>query len=259
MSGISKHVVFSVARIRCTFSGAGGRSFIATGTGFWTATRPGVRAFVTNRHVLDGEGVSLTGVEIGLRHIEGNVAYPETHFFPVANLSASLRVHSDADCAALVGAEFDCPPEFVDQPPIALGEIADQGFLNDSVQIMDFASFIGFPGRDTPWWDERATLPIARIATVASAPDTSFVNSAIQSKDIVLVSGLSFSGSSGSPVFLHRKGFRTEPPLYSDFVPAKLLGIMSGHRNEPGPTPDMLQHTGLSYFTRSTSILDVLA
>lgn len=265
MSGVNRHIGYSVARIRCTFSSASGPALALRGTGFWVGRRER-RAFVTNRHNLDpgppGEEVSalrLSDVEIDLRHIVENVAYPETRFFSVSNLASSIRLHPNADCAVLVDPEFGCSAEFKDQVPVSLSEIADREFLRDKVQVMDFASFIGFPGSDeAPWWDEQANLPIARMASIASTPERSFVNQGILTDDVVLVSGFSFSGSSGSPVFSHRKGLRATPPLVADFVPAKLIGIMSGHRVEVGTLPDMLEHTGLSYFTRSTSILELL-
>jgi hypothetical protein len=213
------------------------------------------RAFVTNRHNLDlglreegASGLQLSDVEIDLHHVVGNVAYPETRFFSVINPTSCIRLHPNADCAVLADPKFDCSAEFKDQIPVSLSELADREFLREKVQIMDFASFIGFPGSDeAPWLDEQATLPIARMASIASTPERAFVNQGILTEDVVLVSGFSFSGSSGSLVFSHRKGLRATPPLIADFVPAKLVGIMSGHRVEAGILPDMLDHTGLSY------------
>lgn len=265
MSGVNQHIVYSVARIRCTFSGTTGPVFAARGTGFWVG-KGRMRAFVTNRHNLAPDllqdkpsDLRLSEVEIELRHVVGNLAYPATRFFSVSNAISCIQLHPNADCAVLADPEFGCPAEFKDQVPVSLSEIADREFLKEKVRLMDFASFIGFPGSDeAPWWDQQENLPIARLASIASTPAKTFVNEGILTDDVVLVSGFSFSGSSGSPVFSHRKGLRATPPLVADFVPAKLIGIMSGHRVETGALPDMLEHSGLSYFTRSTSILDLL-
>ncbi len=266
MSGINRSVVYSVSRIRCTFNSSTTRGTeIFRDTGFWVGQR-GRRAFVTNRHTLDKtfssdrrDDLELSCVEVELRHLEGGIAYNETRFFAVDNFQCCYCLHPTADCAVLVDPEFACPREFADQVPLSVDTIADAEFLRGKAQLMDFVSFIGFPGHDDdPWWDQQANVPIARMASIASTPERSFVNSAIRSDDVVLVSGLSFSGSSGSPVFLHRKGIRATPPLVADFVPATLIGIMSGHSMEAGSLPEMLRHTGLSYFTRSTSILDLL-
>ncbi len=266
MSGVNRSVVYSVARIRCTFNNSTtGLTETFRDTGFWVGQRAR-RAFVTNRHTLDKsfsserrDDLELAGIEIELRHLEGDIAYNETRFFSINNFQSCYWLHPTADCAVLVDPEFTSPREFADRLPLSLDAIADAEFLRGKAQLMDFVSFIGFPGHDDdPWWDQQANVPIARMASIASTPERSFVNSAIKSDDVVLLSGLSFAGSSGSPVFLHRKGIRATPPLVADFVPATLIGLMSGHSMEAGPMPEMLRHTGLSYFTRSTSILELL-
>lgn len=83
-----------------------------------------------------------------------------------------------------------------------------------------------------------------------------FTNPAIQSGNVCLVSGLSFSGSSGSPVLLHQKGI----PSVRDhhFVPPKIMGIMYGHWWEVSETPEMLRHSELPYFTRADSVTSLL-
>ena len=107
---------------------------------------------------------------------------------------------------------------------------------------------------DTAW-----QMPIAKTVNVASRPENGFYNPAIQTSDVMLVSGLSFSGSSGRPVISHRKGFRATPPLQSDgFVPAKLIGIISGHWWNEDPTSGIFFHSGLSYLTRSTSLHELV-
>ena len=121
---------------------------------------------------------------------------------------------------------------------------------------MDFVSFIGYPGSNgLGWWDQRWNTPIARMATIASNPAVPFTHDSISTADVTLVSGLSFSGSSGSPVLLHQKGLRTSGLVVDPaFTPAMLLGIMSGHWWDVTEKPAMFKHSGLSYFTRATSI-----
>ena len=73
----------------------------------------------------------------------------------------------------------------------------------------------------------------------------------------MLVSGLSFSGSSGSAVISHEKGIRLGVGLSgSNYVEPKLVGIMSGHwwNDEK---QDAFQHSGLSYLTSSIAIIDL--
>lgn len=82
---------------------------------------------------------------------------------------------------------------------------------------------------------------------------------------VYIVSGLSFQGSSGSPVFLHLSGIKIQSSNGISVTGAtdtlrvqKIIGIMSGHWREQSDTPSMFKHSGLSYYTRSTAILDLL-
>ena len=70
----------------------------------------------------------------------------------------------------------------------------------------------------------------------------------------MLFRSLSFSGSSGSPVISHEKGI----PGISGYVEPKILGIMSGHWWDEEPESGMFFHSGLSYFTRVTSIRELV-
>lgn len=125
---------------------------------------------------------------------------------------------------------------------------------------MDLISFLGFPGSGAShWWDQTWHTPIARQAGIASWPHIPFCNSEIKTSDVTLVSGLSFSGSSGSLVLLHEKGIPPGDILDPMYAPPTILGIMSGHWWEPSAEPTMFHHSGLSYYTRSTSILELLA
>jgi hypothetical protein len=171
----------------------------------------------------------------------------------------------------------------------SFGDIANEEFFKYNLNVMDNASFIGFPGkRGLRWYDDSWNLAIARTVNVASHPAKPFLNEGIKTSDVMLVSGLSFSGSSGSPVLSHTKlGVAAVPELTRAQEPSqwqaclnqtirsinnnitypKLIGIMSGHWDEdanssPGGKcksgADVFRHSGLSYFTRSTAILDLL-
>jgi hypothetical protein len=262
MAGIRAEIVFTVARVKAQFEDDIGNTPNRVGTGFWVSRGDDI-AFITNRHILDPtmqcqprRNLKLSEVQLEHRRIEDGVAFPETAFFPVQSLDAALRMHPDADCAALMNPQVQKPSNFPLALSIDIKDLADERWLREDVQLMDFASFIGFPGSgEHLWWDQRANHPIARLATIASLPDAPFVNKAIATADVTLVSGMSFSGSSGSPIISHLKA---ESPWTQHRRPPKVLGIMSGHLVESSPAHPMFQHTGLSYFTRSTSILQLL-
>jgi hypothetical protein len=125
---------------------------------------------------------------------------------------------------------------------------------------METAFFIGYAGKpNLPFWDEYWQLAVARQCTIASHPALHFKNRSINRTHILLVSRMSFSGSSGSPVYVPPVGIAPGGGLLDpNYRGAKLIGAMSGHFREPGATPDIFEHTGLSYLTRSSAILDLL-
>ncbi|HTR52007.1 MAG TPA: hypothetical protein VMJ10_14935 [Kofleriaceae bacterium] len=269
MSGIPVDVGFGVTRIRSWFRDEIGNERGVHGTGFWVRDRER-DIYVTNRHNVDpvlkygaDTKLKLDHVELELRRMGPGVAHSETRFFRVANLSSALRASVIADCAIIVAPDLDDrPSDFRVSAAADFQAIADQDWLNDRVHGMDTASFIGFPGMNASqaWWDEEWNYPIARSCVIASPPGRSFANKQIKTADVTLVSGFSFRGSSGSPVVAHQKGFKVGQGLDGgpEFVPAKVVGIMSGHFETDGSEPEMFRHTGLSYFTRSTSILELL-
>jgi hypothetical protein len=269
VSGIPSKIGLGVTRVRTHFEDSSGNAKSFQGTGFWL--RHGDHdLYVTNRHNVDHalrigaeSAYELRSVEIELRRNLGGKPTPETQFFRLANDSC-MRSSASADCTVFVGPSFaDRDPSFAAQAAaLSPNGLADAAWLNDRIQMMDVASFVGFPGSIAgPWWDEGWNFPIARSCTIASLPEVPYTNREIRTTDVTLVAGFSFTGSSGSPVIAHQKGFRIAEPLTGgpEFVPAKVLGIMSGSFWESAAEPEMFRHTGLSYFTRSTAILELVS
>lgn len=280
MVGIKQDIVFGINRIRTEFTDEIGNYRSGVGTGFWLA-EGNKRMFVTNKHNVNPEMLfqkqeyKLFSVEIELRHTEPNDendpqsrnAFCNTEFVRVQNLENSLKISRYADCAILIDPEFNIDGF----EPLVLPEkyfLADDTFINKKVHLMDSMSFIGFPGDgEEEWFDTEWNLPVARNATIASLPWKRFIHNSIKTDDVILVSGLSFSGSSGSPVFLHQKGIEPDlnpyaspnpPPLEDNYVPPAIIGIMTGHWRERENIPAMFRHSGLSYFTSSRSILGLI-
>jgi hypothetical protein len=257
-SGINSKAFYMVSRIQTTFRDYLGNPKTGTGTGFWVKDNQEKHSFVTNRHNLDpklkfGETTpyKLESVAIEIRKIDGNRVFPETKFFNVTDANAIH--HTDADCSILRDVQFEDRDSSYDYYTFPIKDIADKVFFDEVAWPLDEITFIGFP---QDWYDTAWKLPIGRGATIASIPSRSFTNPAIKISDTLLVSGFSFNGSSGSPVFLHHQIFNTNQRKKR---PAKLVGIMSGRaREKVEDEPEMFRQTGLSYFTRSTSILDLL-
>jgi len=270
-SGIREQVIYSVTRIRSSFRDGIGNLKVGTGTGFWIISDAGA-CFVTNQHNVDpemklGGGYTLEKLEIEFRDVDRHEDFTEHDTVFLEVLSHEKILSNKADLVILYkikcGGNTD---KYNIAGYITKDNLADEDFFETKTKMMDVASFFGFPGKSGQgWWDERANFSIARVATLSSLTDGKYRNSAIQSEDIVLVSGMSFSGSSGSPIILHSKDqhsdfvFISGQPIKTKLIEAKVIGIMAGHYDEVfGTMPDMLVHTGLSYFVRSTSILDLI-
>lgn len=264
MSGINQNIIFCVCRLRVIFSDNIGNNKPILGTGFWLTTETNKEIFITNKHNLDprlklGENTNFRRykVEIELRREN------ETKFFEVKEAEISINLHKEADVAVIVCPEFnDIDNSYEYYPLMRQSNLADNEFFDSSVSLMDLGSFIGFPGRDgLQWWDQEYNLGVARMFNIASFPPIPFSHPDIITENTMLVSGLSFSGSSGSIVMLHSKGinFGEEFEGIHRYIPPTILDIMSGHwQEEPADIPQMFQHSGLSYFTRSTAILEIL-
>ncbi len=281
MSGINPNLLYSVVRVRTRFVDDIGNAPTGVGTGFWLRTTEEEHVLVTNRHVVDPVMVAArlglrpslrrTELAIELRLAAGaaanpsefrRVLRPDTTFARVTNADASLLCAPAADCAIVVRPELEVElhggGEFRSLPILREADLADEAWFATRIDVHDDLFFVGFPGKE--WWDTTWNLPIARRAIIASAPWLPFSNEAVRTPDTLLVSGFSFGGSSGSPLLSSERGIGPGGGINDPYWnPPKLLGIMSGHINEPVPLPSLIDHTGLSYATRSTSILALLA
>lgn len=202
----------------------------------------------------------LSEVEIEYRFQEypGNWR-PEREFVRVEDIESSLVMHDGADVAVFRNPSLIPSDPRYSNNAFPILDIATQEFLQNSVNPMDIASFVGFPGKDGKHWTDRKWgLPISRTGHISSWPKLAFENDSIPTTDTMLISGLSFSGSSGSPVILHEKGIKAAPPLVGTHVSPKIIGIMSGHWWNEEPSQDMFVHSGLSYLTRATAIRELL-
>lgn len=267
MSGINQGVIFTVCRLKCHFRDDIGNPKLISGTGFWVKTTTD-DLFITNRHNVDAKlglgpdtKYKLEKLEIELRKTSEPDAYhKETKFFNFSIDDSIIYPSDKADVVAIKSqARLEQCVEY-SYKTFNYIDIADLTYLKNSVSLMDIASFIGYPGTTTSkWWDQEWNFGVARVVNIASHPAVPFTHPDILTDNINLVSGLSFSGSSGSVVLLHEKGIKIGLGLSGgNYVSPKIIGLMSGHWQKETDDPQILKHSGLSYFTRSDSILEIL-
>ena len=218
MSGINQNCVFAIAQIESMFADDIGNSAVGAGTGFFLRTEGGTTAFVTNRHNVDprlnprarniGPAARLRSVSIRLRfHDQAQQTLPVTSLATVALAQTEVRHSTDADVSAFIKPVFPHLPSGLGFNCINARELATQDAIAATVSLADIVTFVGYPGGadGQPWWDTHWHTPVGRLAGLASRPDIPFTNPQIGTADVTLVSGLSFRGSSGSPVILHQK------------------------------------------------------
>jgi hypothetical protein len=273
---INPDVAWGVNRVRTTFADdIGNAPIIGTGTGFWMFTAEGRLLFVTNRHNVDPglrfphkAALKLADVEIELRVNPIETLDGSTRFFKCSNVAACLFTSKDADVAAFV------VPTFADHEPskypprvyVKEAVLADQSWFQTTQGLMDECYFIGYPGvtaslsktgKNVYFYDTQTNVPVARQAIIASPPPTCYRHPDIKTSDVILVSGMSFSGSSGSPVITPELGLRPGGDVSGPYRPVKVIGIMSGSFGTTEVGTDFT-HAGLSYLTMSTAILRVI-
>lgn len=221
-SGIPREFANIATRVKTTYADEIGNTRTGIGTGFWYTEDNFNRAFITNRHNLDpklnpyfASSFQLKKIEIELRQInDDDTLTEETDFFEIQNY-LGLFHSEDADVSLIHLPQFRDTRDQKYQHTAALHganeSLADDDFFTNKLNIMDSCCFMGFPGSTDPpeeWWDQRGNFPIARNGSIASRTDGNFCNKAIITKDTILISGMSFSGSSGSPVFSFQKGLK---------------------------------------------------
>lgn len=248
-------LVSATQRISTRFKDDIGNSLTGTGTGFWLISDRGFPYFVTNRHNVDphlnrklGENYRLCSASIAMRAYCTKTNQPGGDVHPLEidlGLAQWYYPKDNSDVVVL--------------RPSMLAQPGGDGLINagipvsflkhpDPVEIMDSLFFVGFPGRTRT--GAAYDMPIARPCTIASLPDIdySIEDRTIPTSNTCLVAGLSFGGSSGSPVFMEKK------------AQLELLGIMTGHMQADIIGGDWAgQHSGLSYLTIGSVISNIFS
>lgn len=239
------------------------------GTGFWIRTFDGLPALITNRHILDPvlkspvyNGYFIEELKVQVRETVNGEYSQKAEFVNLILEEAQGFCHLTADVTIIIDPKFcgNVTSNHYGFEPIIAIELADEDFFLNRCEMFDPVGFLGYPEN---WFNTLSNMSIGRTAFLASYPEEAYGNQLTKTEDVILVSGLSFKGSSGSPVFSQPKGLNIESKngviVNSPYVPPKLIGIMSGHYLDKNVDSAFSEHSGLSYFTRSTAILDLLS
>lgn len=269
--GFTNHNLFLsiVQKINTTFIDDLGNMKTGSGTGFWLVTSQSHRyLFVTNKHNIVPELHNFTNFKLHSIQIKYRHYHPEMNNLPYLTTfdldASSWEQYYDTSISSPDIAIIEMPQDIQIPNPITPHghpfieekHLADQSFIQNHLFFGDSCHFTGFPSheRTAPKYD----LPISRNCTISSLPFIDYYEEnpkGIKTTNICLVNGLSFSGSSGSIICSYPKGVKVAPPLTGgNYIEPRIIGVMSGHWNEQ----ESKYHSGLSYFTKSTTIIDII-
>lgn len=234
-----------------------------SGTAFFVQNQEGYICLVTNRHLLDlgycESAATSVGAQLVRVRVEGFSAsggdpnqLPRERMVmeivPMAGPTFAADYDEDVACLKRLGVlegRKDRVDFCVDHT-----QLADDAWIEANLSVCDFVVYPGFP----PWHDRFENRPILRTGTIASDPRTNYSHETTPKGRRVAYEGFSFGGSSGSPVFATQKGFQGRGGIVvTVFREARLVGINAGHL----PT-ERLEHSGVSYFIKSSAILDLV-
>lgn len=247
------HFLYSAYRLDVEHRDSIGTSKTGSATAFVLATQPGTPWLVTNRHVIDlryretsakYDDFSLTALSITGRRSDDSSYTFKLH------PDARLLFHSDAKNDVVMIEPRICFDGFEEGERslhwhFGLEHLATQDTFAKSVRAFDLVCYAGFPDQ----YDRLGNRPILRSGYIASDPNFDYSWDRQQHGQCVAYEGFSFSGSSGSPVYAPPRGALNIPDSRNGF----LVGVNAGHV----PTyPN--GHSGISYFYKSTVLLDII-
>jgi len=231
-----------------------GTDKVLHGTAFVIAIGSSDLAIVTNRHMVDIDYKQPTSKykNFKLRSIviSGRRDDDSLYRFSVAPESpASYSANALDDVAVLIRPRcqpLENMPEMKLFYHFGLNDLADDRFLTSELVPFDVVAFAGFPEEH----DKLSERPLIRGGRIASDPKFDFSILGKPAGRCIAYEAFSHGGASGSPVYAPAKGFRGIDGSRN----GRLIGINAGHIDR-----EFGQHAALSYFYRSTVILDILS
>ena len=122
-------------------------------------------------------------------------------------------------------------------------QLADETVYK-TIEPFDLICYSGFPNTH----DKFGNRPILRSGNLASDPNFNYSWNSFHQGQCVAYEGFSSEGASGSPIFAPSRGMSHIPNSRHGY----LIGINAGH------IPDQHGHSGISYFYKSTVIVEII-
>lgn len=263
LHGLSAAFLYSALSISSAFDGG---AEVPGGTGFLVRTETCGICLVTNKHVI--LAMEKHGQENGLGKIrrivirgksnEGELpSYSEDFVFDAYEWKVAYPSNDDDDIAVLYQLSGRRKGQAV---YINRDMFATESYFEDesNLGVYDYVAVPGFH----PGYDTATNRPLFRGGNISSDPRYGH-SAQIDGgpyryyKNLVVYETFAYPGSSGSPVFALQKGIRPGDGIsFPAYRPARLIGIQSMTRY--ASSVDARVHSGLSYFVKSSAILELL-
>jgi len=263
--GLNNTILYTANKFIGTFTcRASQKTKIIYGTAFFVINSKNEICLVTNRHNIDlnykepttkYNTFELTKVIIQNKAIDHSTNLPTIiNNLDLSNLDdivySSIK---ENDIAVLKPVKIKGSNNNI-AFPIPYSWIASKEALCNAISVCDFVAFPGFPA----WYDKLNNNPILRFGTIASDPRFDYWNEEKYNGECIAFEAFSYSGSSGSPIFALQKGFPVAGIISAEegfFRRVLFIGINAGHLKVEDYSG---QHSGISYFYKSSSISELI-
>lgn len=270
--GLNNNFLYSAKKILVTIQ-IEDKTHSLIGTGF-VLNKNGKAILVTNRHVAQPwyadqiyRGAKIISFEIESYQDRNEVGIP-TDFKKARVINYNEFKFSDNpndDVACLIEPKGD---DIIALASIPYDFLADDEWISKKLSVCDYIAYPGFPR----FFNKINNAPIFRMGTIASDPRLDYSgDDDNKSSSRIAYEGFSSGGASGSPVFAIQKGFQLGEGLSYNtnnfYREVKLIGINAGHyddqklyliNEEPKITLNVKEHSGISYFYKSSIIRKII-
>lgn len=262
INGLSNIFLYSAKRI-VTYWDTNQGIISLEGTGFFISKGDNIY-LITNRHVAElayaypkyNGAVLIKFLIEGYESVEEGELPSKYSTIPISNFN-DFVVHpndsNDIACLKDPKCNLDNSETSSISLPIDYEMLATNEDFNTKLIVCDRIAYPGFP----EWYDKKNKTPIFRMGTIASDPRVGYsLFSNAPDADCVAYEGFSTNGASGSPVFAVQRGFSVGKGINAPegfYRPVMLVGINAGHFLDEDK-----HHSGISYFFKSSAIIDVI-
>lgn len=238
--------IYSAYKIESAFINGSGTKIAFQGTAFVVALNS-IPFFVTNRHLIEPDYKRDIAKYLGFKLLKIRISGrrpDDTKYAFELDENSNIYYHEDYNNDVILIRGFVESSQYnIIHHHFDISDIANDTTFSTIIPF-DLICYTGFPGPH----DKLDDRPIIRGGRIASDPRYNYSYTGKSNGSCVAYEGFSHNGSSGSPILAPTKGYKHA----TNFRHGSIIGVNSAHVTE-GP-----QHSGISYFYKSTVIHEIL-